>query len=150
MLGPMQLVQAQVNDMLAALIAAGGPFDDAALFVGVFQTIDPHGLETTLADLTMPTGAAATRQAIAWGTPYQLTGGSAVVDAAATVFLPVAAESGSVAGIYLADALVAGNLLAYAPESVPVPISAGHPYSCVVRLVVDPTGRWSVSFSWNG
>lgn len=150
MLGNLQLVRDQIDAILAALIATGGPFDPAGTWVGVFQSIDPHGIDTVLGDLTMPTGAAATRQAIAWGAPHVLTDGSAVVDATARVFTPAGAEEGSVAGIYLADALTAGNLLAYAPEAPPVPIDATHPYSVVVRLVVDPTGRWSVSFSWNG
>jgi hypothetical protein len=150
MLGTLKLTRAQVDAVLAALIATGGPFDPAALFAGVAQTLATSGLLTVIGDVTPPTGAAATRHPVTWGTPYVLNDGSAVVDSAPVTFRPAGAETGSVAGIFLADALTAGNLVASAGETPPVPIMASHPYTVVVRLVVDPEARWSVSFSWAG
>lgn len=149
-LGPMQLVRATIDGALGDLIAAGGIFDPATLHVGVYQALAVTGIDAVMADITPPTGAAAVRQPIVWGTPGVLADGSAVVQSGLHEFEPAGAEEGSVEGIYLANALVAGLLRAYAPEIIPVPISLGHNYSCVVRLVVDPTGRWSVSLSWNG
>lgn len=150
MLGPMQLVRPSIDGILGDLIAVGGTFDPAATFAGVGQVIDPHGANTVIGDITPPMGAAATRQAVAWGTPYELNDGSAVVDSDPVTFTPAGIEEGTVVCVYLATLAVAGALKAYMMEAPAVNISAVHPYSVVLRLVVDPTGRWSVSFSWNG
>lgn len=145
-----QLVRDQIDGILAALIATGGPYDPAGLWVGVYQSIVDNGIETVMADVTAPTGAAATRQAVTWGTPYQLTDGSAVVDSTAKIFRPTGSETGVAAGAYLADALTSGNLLQYFRENDPANIDASHPYTVILRLVVDPAGRWSLSFGWDG
>jgi hypothetical protein len=148
MLGPMTLTQQMAADILAALIGVGGEF--VAPFAGVGSAIDDQGKDTTLADITPVAGAAGTRLAVAWGGTYFLADGSSVVDSDPLVFAPVGAEEDNVRVLFLADLLAAGNLMGYMVESEPVPIRLGRPYSAIVRLVVSPTGKWSVSFSWNG
>lgn len=150
MLGTMQLVRDQIDAILAALIDTGGPFDEAATFVGVAQELVNNGIGTVIGDVTPPTGAAATRQAVTWGTPYILNDGSAVVDSNAFNFAPAGVETGTVVAVYLATLATSGALRAFMVEQPPVTISLHHTYSAVLRLVVDPRGRWSVSFSWNG
>lgn len=150
MLGPMTMVRTQIDAVLDAIIATGGPFDPAATWVGIAQAITPTGIDTVMADITPPTGAAATRQLVVWGTPSILDDGSAVVDATARVFRPAGVETATVAAVFLADALTAGALLAFLMENDFPNLDVDHPYTVVIRLVVDPTGRWSVSFAWNG
>lgn len=149
-LSAMQLVRDAIDAMLASLIASGGPFDPADLGLGVGSAISVTGLSATLGDITPVTGAAGAVVPIVWGEPYLLNDGSAVVDSAAVEFRPTGSEIGTVAVVYLVTLAGSGDLKSYMLESPSVQISASHPYSVVVRLVVDPRGRWSVSFSWNG
>lgn len=148
MLSPMVLTKAIAADILATLVAAGGTFE--AVFAGVGSAIVATGPDTTLAAITPVVGAAGVRQAVVWGAPYELGDGRAVVDSAALVFEPAGAEEDAVAVVFLATLAVAGALVGYMTEPVPPQIRLNRPYSVVLRLVVDPNGRWSVSFSWNG
>lgn len=150
MLGSMQLVRAQIDEILAHLIDTGGPFDPASVFVGVAQELVNNGINTVIGDITPPDGDAGDRLPLTWGTPYELNDGSAVVDSNVFNFAPGVGESGTVVAVYLADAATSGALRSYMVEQPPVTISEHHTYSAVLRLVVDPRGRWSVSFSWNG
>lgn len=147
MLQPITLTRSTAASMLAALIA-GAPW--LAPFAGLASAIDNQGIDTTLLDLTPVVGAAGVRQAIIWGTPYELADGSAVVDSETLVYTPAGVEEDSVAAVYIATLVAAGTLMAFMPESVPVAIRALRPYSLVVRLTLDPVGRWSVSLSWDG
>jgi hypothetical protein len=149
-LGSLNLCSATIDAALAKLIATGGPFADAALFAGVASAVDPHGVDTVIGDVTPVIGAAGAMQAVTWGTPYVLNDGSAVVDSNVLQYLPTGSETGSVAAVYLGDTSVPLTLKGWLVEQPTVPISADHPYSTVLRLVVDPSGRWSVSLSWNG
>lgn len=149
-LSQMQLVRQSIDAILDSMTASGGAFDPADLGVGVGSAIAATGIGVLLSDITPVTGAAGAVTPIAWGDPYLLNDGSAVVDSAAVEFRPVGAETGTVVVVYLTTLAGSGDLLGYMLEVPPVGISASHPYSVVVRLVVDPRGRWSVSFSWNG
>lgn len=131
--------------ILAKLIAATGPLDPAALFMGVFTAVVDHGLDTVIADLTVPTGAPGTRQAVTpWGAPYNLLTGAYVVDGPALVFRPASsAEACTVVGWYLSNAAVAGNLLRFGLLTEPVVLTDElDALTLIFRAIVDPAGQW--------
>lgn len=149
----MQLTAPQLADLLDALIIADGPFDPAAVFIGLYTAITPHGLTTVMADLTRPTGNLATAVALTtFGAPYTMTDGRRVVDAALKQFRPTTSADGITAlGWFLADAATAGNLLAYKGLPAPVPLpDENSSLGIVFRLTVDPNGRWDASVEYNG
>lgn len=138
---------------LVRATAATGPYDPAALYLGVMGGVADKGGLTAMADIIPATGAMATRKAVTpWGTPYKMNDGRWVVDGPLLTFTPLdASEAQSVVGFYLASALTAGVLKAWAlfPES----ISAGdetHRVSIIPRLTIDPLGRFSAEVVFNG
>jgi len=138
---------------LADLIKTGNVLDPAAVFVGAATAIADKGGMTTMADVQEATGQMATRLPITtWGTPYNLADGRSVVDSPTKVFSPLdATEQQVLTYFFLADALVGGNLLYF--ELLPSAAAMADEndrLSVVVRMTVDPTGRWSASVSWNG
>lgn len=149
----MQLTQAKLDAALGDLIATGATFDPAAVFLGVATAIEPGGLATLLSDLTQATGAMATRQAVtAWGDTMHLVDGSSAVEGPLMTFAPASSsESQTLVAWFLADALTAGNLIAYGliDPAVPLP-DQYNSWNIVLRLTLDPNGQWDASNSWNG
>jgi hypothetical protein len=149
----MEMPWATREAILAALIATGGPFDPAALYVSVATAATTHGPNTVLSDLTEPTLADVPRVALTpWGTSYRMTDGRVVVDAPLAEFRPGGSTSSlSLVAWLLADAATAGNLIAWAviPGGVSLP-SSSYAWNIVVRLTVDPQGRWSAEIAYNG
>jgi len=96
----MQLTQAVLFDSLDALLATGGPFDPAALWIGVASAIVNNGLNTVLADITPGVGTLAARKPItAWGTTYLTKNGLAAADGPITTFSPTtSADADTIVG----------------------------------------------------
>lgn len=148
----MQITQAVLFDSLDALVATGGPFDPAALWLGVASVIVNNGLNTVLADITPGIGTLATRKAIAtWGPTYLTKNGLASADAPALTFTPTtSADADTIVGWYLADALTAGNLVGFG--LLPLPVTLNGPENILtiaMRLTQDPLGRWDATVSWD-
>lgn len=141
--------------ILAALIAADGPWDPAAVFVGVFVSVTDLGIETEIGDLVVPTGAPGVRQPVTtWSDPSVKGDGRALVTGPVMEFRPASAlQATTVAGWYVADALTAGNLLTFGmfPDGpVPLPDETSS-VDVVLRLVVDPeNGEWTSTIVFNG
>lgn len=148
-----QMTQAQMAAILAALIAEDGPFDPAAVWVGVAVSVVNHGQQTVLADITQASTSVAVRQPITtWSTPYIEQDGRHVVQSTTKIFRPASDADATTVGIwYLASALTAGNLLGFGQMDAPKPLpDENYAVSVVVRLVVDPLGRWDATIVWNG
>jgi hypothetical protein len=138
---------------LADMIAASAVFDPAAVFVGVATNIMDKGALTSMTDVTEATGKMATREAVTtWGAPYMMNDGRAVVDSPNKVFAPLdATEQQVLTHFFLADAAAAGNLLYFEVLPEPAALADENDHlTVVIRLTVDPAGRWSASVSWNG
>ena len=143
---------ATLRAWLERAVAVGGPYDPAALFIGVYTAVVDAGAATTLADVTEGTGAIATRQAItAWSAPYKLLDGRWCCDAAGKTFkVASAAEAQIVTGYFLASAAVAGTLKGF-DSIAPANLSdENRAVTIATRLTIDPLGRFSVSQVWNG
>jgi hypothetical protein len=127
--------------------------DPAAVWIGVGSSVVQHGVDTTLADITAGTGALATRKPItAWGTSYVLNDGRAAVDGPLMTWRPAsAAEAQSIGVWYMADALTAGNLLAYGLVNPAVQLAdETDQWALIMRLTLDPAAKWSAEISFNG
>src|SRR6266508_5895965 len=99
------LTHQQMTDVMTALVATGGPWDIADIWLGVFTAINDAGPNTVLADLTFPDGDPGDRQAgTAWGTAYWEADGRHVVQMAAKLFRPANdTEATTIIGWYFAD-----------------------------------------------
>jgi hypothetical protein len=147
------LNQGQASQILAAIIATGKVYDPAACFMGLFTAIVDNGNKTTLSNLTLGTGSLATAVALGtWGSPYFLTGGNPVVDAAEVLFRPAdSSEGGVFVGFYLATAATAGTLIEFIYFAQPITLVDNTSQLTVVkRLSVDTAGAWDQSEYWNG
>lgn len=144
----MTLTDTQMSDILTALTAAGGPFDPAALFLGVATGLVDNGGATVIGDVTPATGAMATRQGVTpWSASAKLTDGRWYKDGPLLTFSPAsAAETQLLTHWFLADAAVAGNLLAFKPlvptQQMP---DETRDLKILMRLTVDPSGRWDAA-----
>ena len=149
----MQIVQLMLDGVMDAIIAEDAILDPAAVFVGVATAITPQGLATLLADLTEPNATAFPRQPVtAWSDPYNLNDGRRVVDGPLMHFTPDSTDHGAtLVAWFLADAVTAGNLLAFGliEPNIPLP-GPGSVWSIVPRVTVDPDGRWSAEITYNG
>lgn len=144
---------ATLKAWLQRAVAAGGPYDPASLFLGVYTAIVDNGAATDLADVTEGTGDLATRQAIsAWGTPYKMVDGRWVVDAAAKTFrVADETEAQIVTGYFLASLVTAGVLKAWDNLATPANLEdEDRAVTIAVRLSIDPLGRFSITQTWNG
>lgn len=149
----MVLTKAQLSALMAAIIATDGPWDPAGVFLGVAVTVVDHGVDTTLADLTMPPTSVAVRQAITtWSAEYTQIDGTHVVEAPTKHFKPSTDADATVISVwYLADAITAGNLLGYGLMPAAISLAnATRQASVVARLCLDPAGRWDQTVVWNG
>lgn len=147
------LTDAVLEEILLAVTGAGGSLDPTATYLGVATAIVDAGQATDLADITEATGAMATRIAVTpWGTPYKMQDGRWCRDSPKFVFRPAsAAESQTIVGHFLADASTAGNLLGFDQYVSPYPLpNEDRALSIIIRVVVDPDGRWGVTQTYNG
>lgn len=149
----MQIVARLRNAILDALIATDGALDPAATFIGIATAIVNNGVNTVMSDVTpAPEGLAEAVALATYGAPYTLDDGRRVVDAALKQFRPAAPDEACVVvGWYLADTETDGNLLAFdvLPEPIPLP-DENKSMSVVVRITVDPAGRWDASVVIDG
>lgn len=152
--GSLMMTAFERDAILADLIATGGPWDPAATFLGVADSIDDRGLATAVADIHAPPTSLAVRQAVTtWSTPHVKSDGRAMVDSPSRRFSPASSADGTVIGAYyVADALTAGNLMFFKgiPGGIPLPDNTAS-MTIVLRLVVDPVnGTWEASIVFNG
>lgn len=148
-----KLTDAVLQAILNQVIAALGPFNPAALFLGVATAVNDQGSATTLADITEGAGDLATREAVTpWGTPYKMANGDWVVDGPLCTFKPAdATEAATISHFFYASAAVAGTLKAWGALSTPVQLVDGNSQLTIIpRLVVDKTGVWSAEAHFNG
>lgn len=141
----MTQTDAVLKAILEKMIAAGGPYDPAALFVGVATAVVDLGVLTTQANVTEATGAMATRVACTpWGSPYKLADGRWVVDGPVCVFAPAsAAEAQTLSHVFLNSAAAAGTLKAFKPITpVASMVDENSQFNIHIRLTVDKDGRW--------
>lgn len=140
--------------ILAALIDTGGPWDPAAVFVGLFVSIDDHGVSTVIGDVTAPTGDPGDRQAVVtWSDPHVKADGRAMVDSPVLRWTPADdTEATVVAGWYTAT-LVTGGVLyrfGYFDNAIALPDETAS-VALVVRFTVDPiNGKWDATVVMNG
>lgn len=149
----MQLTDTQMVAVLTDLTATDASFDPAKVFVGVATTLDDHGAETVQADVTYATGAMATRQAITtWGDPYKLNDGRWAVDGPLLSFRPASSsEAQALSWWTLSTLATAGVLRAYQPIAPPASLADEFAeWSLILRLTVDPNGKWSAEIAFNG
>jgi len=149
----MQLTRTSIDLILANITAAAAVFTDADTFLGLFTEIADQGLDTTLADVTLPPGGLATAIDIGtWGTAYRLVNGQPVRDADPVEFRPASsAEATIVTGWYIADAAAAGNLLGfgYFADAISLPDEFAA-VTVILRLTVPNVTAWDVTMSYNG
>lgn len=143
----LKLTILQMDALLDALIAVGGPWDPAAVFTGIATDFVDKGVNTLLADLTLPTAANyPTKVITAWSAKYTLADGRRAVDGPLHHFVGVAAEPATVKAYYMADLATAGNLLGF---DMVIPNktleTAADVFDMIVRLTVDPAGKWDAS-----
>lgn len=132
--------------LMAAITATDGPLDPAATFLGVFVSLNTdRGLDTTLEDMTLPTGLLATAVALgAWGTAHELIDQRLARDATLHTFaIDDLEDATGIAGWYLADAATAGGLLRYGLFDEIIQLATlDDLVSLVYRTTVDPNGKW--------
>lgn len=149
----MQLTEATLQAIAAALIPTSGVFDPAATYVGMATALTPLGLATTMAQVTEAIGTGFARKLItSWAGPYELEGGAIYYEAPAQIWhLGSSDAAQTVVWFFLNTASTAGNLIAFAMLAAPwiasTPLDA---LTFVMRVVVDPTGQWSAEVSFNG
>lgn len=149
----MRLTDSVLQAMLAEVIETGAALDPVATWVAVATAITDRGGATAMADVTPPPGAVATRIPItAWVGPYRMNDGRWAVDGPVARFTPASSAEGcTLTHWILADALVAGGLIGWGMLLPPlVLVDATSKASVVVRVTLDPDGRWDVTQAWNG
>jgi len=141
----MTLTDRLLEGILSAAIDTGGPLDPADTYVGLYTAGPTTTPPATVADFTLPDATDAPAKLItAWTAPYKLVDGRwAVQGNLLTWRLPDADNPFTAVGHYLADALTAGNVLAYKPIAPGVNLpDATRSLSVVVRVTLDPNGQW--------
>jgi len=143
----MKLTQDTIIAILDAITGAGGPFDPAALFVGVYQSIVDNGQATAMADVTEGTGDMAIRiDVTAWGAFIRMNNNKWYQQATPpAIFAPAdETEAQTIAGWFLASAASAGTLKAWGAFPAPIEVIDSHSQITIIpRIVCDPAGVWS-------
>lgn len=149
----MKQTDAVLQAWLDRATAVGGPYDPAALFLGVATAVNDMGASTVQADVTEGGGALATRVAVTpWSAAYKMADGRWVKDGPPCSFTPAsAAEAATITHWFLNSAAAAGTLKAFGQigEGVNLP-DENHTWTIVPRLTIDPNGRFSAEVTWNG
>lgn len=149
----MKMTAAVLEAILAAIVDTGAVFDPADTYVGVATAIDDQGQATAQSDVTYALGGAATRVLVtAWSDPYPLNDGRWAVDGPIAAFALTGADVNQIITNWtLSDAATAGVLKSWGVLNNPIELIAdGAPLSIVVRITLDPDGRWDASIIWNG
>lgn len=149
----MKMTSAVLKAILDVIVAADGPFDPAAAYLGVFTAIDDKGQATALSDVTQATGDAATRVHVTpWSSSYKLSDGRWVADGPVCAFrIGDSTEHQVIIGWFLASAGTAGTLKAWGllPQAVEL-VDEFTGLQVIPRVTVDPAGRWSAEVVYNG
>lgn len=144
---------AVLSTMLSNLIETGNILDPAAVFVGASPAIDNQGADTVIGDVTEAPGDVGDRVAVTtWTGPYKMQDGRWVVDSPVITFTPASdADATIISWVFLASLITAGVLKGFVqlPNPVPLP-NEFTTLSVVVRITIDPNGRWSANVVWNG
>jgi hypothetical protein len=134
---------------MADIRAAGGVFDPATVFVGLYTAIaPPAGPESGMADLTEANYTAYARQALTpWTDAYNSADGFVTIDGPALHFTPGdGVIPNTILGWFIASAAVAGILLAIEPLATPAPlIDENSTLSIMPRVGIDPTASFGES-----
>ena len=149
----MQATQATLAGILTDATATAAIFDPVTTFVGVFTAIVDHGLNTTLANLTLPAGASATNvEVTTWGAVYYLDDGSPVRDAPVAEFHQTGADpTVTIIGWFLGDANPATLLKAYGLLPAPVILApGGTQLNIVARLTLPQATNLGVEVVYDG
>jgi hypothetical protein len=149
----LQITTVTRDGILLAVTALTAILDPAKVWIGVAQAIAAQGPNTTMADVTEATGAMATRLPVtAWLAPHTLSDGSRAVESPQVTFKPLnAAEGQALSHWFLADALTAGQLIAYGAFSPPVVLpDQNHVVRVQAQVLVDPNGKWGTGIVLNG
>lgn len=149
----MKLTDTTMKNMLLNITDTGAELDPAALFLGVYTAVNDMGGATALSDITQATGDMATRAALAtFGDPHKLNDGRWAVDAPAQERRPGdSSENQVLQGFFLASLITGGVLKTW--EDFPNPVALADEFSSVsiiVRITVDPDGRWAADVIFNG
>lgn len=152
--GPtMKQTAASMQAWLTTITDTGNLYDPADTYVGVATAVDDQGQATALADVTQATGASATRVLItAWSDPYPMEDGRWAVDGPIAQFQQGGGDDAqTITNWFLADAATLGVLKAWGTVDPPrTLLPDGAIFSIVVRLTIDPDGRFSQEVYWNG
>jgi hypothetical protein len=149
----MPVTVALIEGLIADAIAVGKTLDPLAVFVGLYTAGPAVTPPVTAADFTLPNAVAAPAVAVAsWGAPHLLADGRVCIDSAAKTFrLPNAVNAFTAVGWYLADAAVGGTILEWSPIAPGVALpDETKLLTIVVRLTLDPNGRWDASVLIDG
>lgn len=149
----MRLTAVVLRGILASITATGKQFDPAATFIGVGTAFVDNGQNEVIGDITIPSGAMATAQAIGtWGAPHMLSDGSWAVDGPVLTFAPASSAEQATLNVWFYTTLAtAGVLKGYQPIAPPVPLADEFSsWNIVARLTVDPNGKWDMSITFNG
>lgn len=149
----LKLTDDVLKNILAKAIAAAGPLDPTAVFVGLASAVTDKGQDTTLADVTEATGAVATRvEVTAWSAPYKMSDGRWVVDGPICTFSPLnSSESQGVSFFFFASLAAAGVLKGFGSLGGEIPLpDENKQVSIVPRITIAPDGRYGAEIVWNG
>lgn len=144
----MKQTGAVLKATLEKAIAAGAPYDPAALFLGVYTAIVDNGQDTDMTDVTEGTGDLATRVAVTpWSAVYKLSDGRWCADGPLCTFSPAsAAEAQVIVGWFMNSAAAAGTLKSWEPlPSARSLIDENSDLKIIPRLTIDPDGRFSIT-----
>jgi hypothetical protein len=148
-----QVVDYFMDTVLSEITTTAGILNPTGTYLGMATSIVDLADLTTMAQVTPCTGSVAPRQAIgSWTGPYRMNDGRAVIDGTRLEFGPtISTDNQVVGGWYLANASVAGSLLAYSVFPQPIAlVNGGTPLGFVIRITLDPQGRWSAEVVYNG
>jgi hypothetical protein len=134
-----QVVTLFMQRVAQALIehSTSGPFNGPleAVWMGLYQPPTPNiGIHSTLANITEATYDGYARQPVVWYPPILSSSGPETLYGQDLNFSPTGSVTpNGITGIFLADALTAGNLLMAAVLPAPVPLNGP-----TTALVVEP------------
>jgi hypothetical protein len=139
--------------LLTEAIATAAILDPADTFVGLYISGPEPNPPLTVASFVLPDATdVPAKAATAWTAPFKLNDGRWAIQANMLTWrLPDSDNAFTANGLYLADAITAGNILAW--EAIAGGINfpdALHELSLVVRLTIDPLGRWGANVLING
>lgn len=149
----MKIVLATLDAIAADVIATGATFDPVGCFIGVGTALTDLGVNTTLADITMPTGGLAVRQEITtWSGPFTMQDGTIYYEAPRMIFHSTSGDPGvTIVCFYIATLITGGALIAYATISPPAILDLDtDAWTLVFRLTIGTNAVGSAEIQANG